>query len=277
MYGGFITDPDDDGAHFGVLFWHKDGFSTACGHGTIALGVWAVQTGRVPVDPSGATDVVVDAPSGRVTARVRTDGGTVTSVDFVSVPSYVLHTAVPVAWGGRDTTADIAFGGAIYAHVRASDLGLAVEPGQITDLIAAGRSVKWALNDTAVARHPTDPRLSGIYGTILYDDLGADSDGNPRQRNVTVFADGEVDRSPCGSGTASRVAVLWSQGLLREGQHLVHDSIVASRFVSRVADAPAVEGRPAVIPTVSGMAYRTGEHVFEVDPADPITPGFVLR
>ena len=100
MYGGFITAPDDDGAHLGVLFWHKDGFSTACGHGTIALGVWAVQTGRVPVDPSGSTDVVVDVPSGRVTARVRTDSGTVTSVDFVSVPSYVLHTAVPIAWGG---------------------------------------------------------------------------------------------------------------------------------------------------------------------------------
>src|SRR5580698_4736714 len=96
MYGGFIVPPDDSGAHFGVLFWHKDGFSTACGHGTIALGAWAVRSGRVPADPSGVTDVLIDVPSGRVRARVSTDGARVVSVDFVNVPSYVLHDEVTV-------------------------------------------------------------------------------------------------------------------------------------------------------------------------------------
>jgi proline racemase len=277
MYGGFLTPPDDDQAHFGVLFWHKDGFSTACGHGTIALGAWAVETGRVPIDPSGTTDVVIDVPSGRVTAKVHTDDAVVSSVDFISVPCYRLHAGVPVSWASRDAVADLVYGGAIYAHVRAADLGLEVVPEQITDLIAAGRHIKWALNDTTFARHPSDDRLSGVYGTILFDDLGVDAEGNPHQRNVTVFADGEVDRSPCGSGTASRVAALWEDGRLPHGRHLVHDSVVSSRFTARVLGVIDMEGRPAVIPSITGMAFRTGEHTFHVDPRDPMTPGFVLR
>lgn len=277
MYGGFITAPDDPGAHFGVLFWHKDGFSTACGHGTIALGVWALHTGRVLPDPSGVTEVVVDVPSGRVIARVHADGDAIAGVDFVNVPSYVLHTGVPVDTSRGRVHVDVAFGGAIYVHLNAVDVALAVTPEHYTELIAIGREVKWALNDTDYARHPTDDRLSGIYGTILFDDLGSDDDGNPHQRNITVFADGEVDRSPCGSGTCSRVATLAASGRLTVGQTLIHDSVVGTRFHARIVDEVAVGERPAVIPEVTGMAYRTGEHRFLLDPADLLGTGFVLR
>lgn len=277
MYGGFITAPDDPGAHFGVLFWHKDGFSTACGHGTIALGVWALHTGRVLPDPSGVTEVVVDVPSGRVIARVHADGDAITGVDFVNVPSYVLHTGIPVDTSRGRVRVDVAFGGAIYVHLNAVDVALAVTPEHYTELIAIGREVKWALNDTDYARHPTDDRLSGIYGTILFDDLGSDDDGNPHQRNITVFADGEVDRSPCGSGTCSRVATLAASGRLTVGQTLIHDSVVGTRFHARIVDEVAVGERPAVIPEVTGMAYRTGEHRFLMDPADLLGTGFVLR
>jgi proline racemase len=277
MYGGFITPPDDPGADFGVLFWHKDGFSTACGHGTIALGVWAVRTGRVMLDPSGTTDVVVDVPSGRVTARLHTDGDRVTAVDFVNVPSYLMHQNIAVDTSRGPVVVDIAFGGAIYAHLEASSVGLQVTPDNYSELIAIGREVKWALNDTPYARHPADDRLSGIYGTILFDDLGDNGDGNPHQRNITVFADGEVDRSPCGSGTCSRVAVLAASGRLTEGRILTHDSIVGTRFNARVAETVAVGQVPAVIPVVTGMAYPTGEHRFSLDPDDDLGAGFVLR
>ncbi|MGW2420645.1 proline racemase family protein [Streptomyces sp. NPDC001709] len=277
MYGGFIIPPDDEGAHFGVLFWHKDGFSTACGHGSIALAVWAVQTGRVARDPSGPTSVVIDVPSGRVTLRVHTAGERITGVDFVNVPSYRLAEQVSVATSRGDVVVDIAYGGAIYAHLDAASTGLAVNPEHYSDLIAIGREVKWALNDTEYARHPADDRLSGIYGTILYDDLGTDEDGNPHQRNVTVFADGQVDRSPCGSGTCSRVAVLAATGLLKPGRTLVHDSIVGTRFHARIARELTADGYPAVVPEVTGTAYRTGEHRFELDPADDLGSGFVLR
>jgi proline racemase len=217
MYGGFITPPDDPGADFGVLFWHKDGFSTACGHGTIALGVWAVHTGRVALDPCGITDVVVDVPSGRVIARLHSKDDHVNRVDFVNVPSYRLHTDIDVDTSRGRVVVDIAFGGAIYAHLKAASVGLRVTPENYSELIAIGREVKWTLNATEYARHPVDDRLSGIYGTILFDDLGPDPDGNPHQRNITVFADGEVDRSPCGSGTASRVAALAAAGQLKPG------------------------------------------------------------
>jgi proline racemase len=277
MYGGFITPPDDPGAHFGVLFWHKDGFSTACGHGTIALGVWAAQTGRVALDPAGSTEVVVDVPSGRVVARLHSTAGRVTAVDFVNVPSYRMHTDVEVTTARGRVVVDIAFAGAIYAHLKAASVGLEVKPENYSELIAIGREVKWALNDTEYARHPVDDRLSGIYGTILFDDLGADQNGNPHQRNITVFADGEVDRSPCGSGTCSRVAVLAADGQLKPGQILVHDSIVGTRFHARIVKEINADGHAAVIPEVTGMAYRTGEHRFELDPSDGLGIGFVLR
>lgn len=281
MYGGLLVPADDDGAAFGVLFWHKDGFSTACGHGTIALGVWAVESGRVPVDPSGVTEVRIDVPSGRVTARVHTEGSgaalRVVAVDFVNVPGYPVALDVEVATSLGPVRVDVGYGGAIYAHLRAADVGLAVEPGQVQELIRIGREVKWLLNDSEHARHPSDPRLDGIYGTILFDELGVTGTGELHQRNVTVFADGEVDRSPCGSGSASRVAVLTARGALAAGQRLVHDSIVGSRFVCAVAGTATADGVDAVVPQVTGMAYRTGASEFTVDPHDPLVPGFVLR
>jgi len=276
MYGGFIVPPDDDGAHLGVLFWHKDGFSTACGHGTIALGVWAVETGRVVAPVSGSVDVVIDVPSGRVTARVHREDARVVAVDFVNVPSWVVATDVPVSTSRGEVRVSVAYGGAIYATLPAAQLGLSVTPQRLSELVAVGREIKWALNDTQHAQHPNDPRLTGIYGTIWVDDLG-DAAGQVHQRNVTVFADGEVDRSPCGSGTCARLAVLTAEGRLPAGTVLRHDSIVGSTFTATVLGTVDVDGRPAVIPQVTGMAYRTGAHVFSVDPHDPLVPGFVLR
>ncbi len=277
MYGGFLVPADDSNAHLGVLFWHKDGFSTACGHGTIALGVWAVDSGRVPAPDDGTVDVVIDVPSGRVTARVHRAAGTTVAVDFVNVPAYVLARDVPVATSRGDVAVTVAYGGAIYASLDATTVGLSVDPIHYQELIALGREVKWALNDTEHAAHPTDPRLSGIYGTILYEDLG-DHDGQVRQRNVTVFADGEVDRSPCGSGTCARLAVLAAEGrAVPGGPALEHESIVGSRFTGTVIATTTACGRPAILPQVTGLAHRTGEHTFVVDPTDPLVPGFVLR
>lgn len=276
MYGGFIVPPDDAGAHFGVLFWHKDGFSTACGHGTIALGVWAVKTGVVEAAQDGQTDVVIDVPSGRVTARVSCRSGTVEHVSFGNVPAYVLGRGIPVETSRGRILADVSYGGAIYASVRAESVGLSVSPDSYAALLAVGREVKWALQQTDWARHPSDRRLDGVYATILYDDLGMTADG-PHQRNIAVFADGQVDRSPCGSGTSARVALLAADGTLKPGQVLTHDSLVSTRFLARVVDEVVAEGRDAVITEVQGMAYRTGEHTFVLESDDPVGTGFVLR
>lgn len=277
MYGGFITPPDDDGAHFGVLFWHKDGFSTACGHGTIALGVWAVQTGRVELSAAGATEVVIDVPSGRVVARVHADGQRVTAVDFVNVPSYATAIDVQVPTSHGPIAVTLAFGGAFYAIVDAALLRFRVTQEHLPHLIALGREIRRMLNDSPHVQHSSDPRLSGVYGTIFFEDLGPSADGNLLQRNVTIFADGEVDRSPCGSGTCARLAALHASGGITIGQVLTHESIVGSRFQARVLDTVMVDQRPAVLPQVTGIAYKTGEHTFVVDPDDDLTPGFVLR
>ena len=264
MYGCFLVPPDDEGADLGVLFWHKDGYSTACGHGTIALGAWAVESGLVAAPGDGEVDVIVDVPSGRVVARVRRRAGVVEAVAFRNVPSFVVARHVPAA-GVR---VDVAYGGAIYASVPAERLGLRVVPEDLPRLIAAGREVKRALEGTDAARHPHDRRLSGIYGTILYEELG-----DLHQRNVTIFADGEVDRSPCGSGTSARCALLAADGLLRDGQVLRHDSIVGTTFLARVVG----ETPEGLLTEVEGTAFRIGEHRFTLDPRDPLGTGFVLR
>jgi proline racemase len=296
MYGCFLVPPDDAAADLGVLFWHKDGYSTACGHGTIALAAWAVRTRLVASLPDGDTEVVLDVPSGRVTARVTCVGGAVASVAFRNVPAYVVGRKVPVGTSEGEVLADLSYGGALYASVSAASVGLSVAPEHYARLRALGREVKWALEGTPWARHRSDSRLDGVYGTILYDDLGDLRDlggidgledlGGPaadqhpthgaHQRNMTVFADGEVDRSPCGSGTSARLALLADEGRLGVGSVLVHDSVIATRFTGRVVETVSTAAGEAFVTEIRGMAHRTGEHVFLVEPGDPLLTGFVL-
>lgn len=271
MYGGFITPPDDDGADLGVLFWHKDGFSTACGHGTMALGAWAVRTGRVPAPDDGEAIVTIDVPSGRVQARVQREGGRTTGVVFRNVASRVLATGIPLSTSEGDVVIDLIYGGAVYATLPAAALGLEVTPEHTAELIRLGREIKWALDDHPAAQLD-DVQLSGVYGTILVDDLGRTETG-PWQRNVTVFADGEVDRSPCGSGTAARVALLAHTGVLADDEVLTHDSIIGTRFLAHVAGRTA----DGVIPQVAGQSFRVGRCEFELDAGDPLAEGFTLR
>jgi proline racemase len=264
MYGCFLVPPDDEGADLGVLFWHKDGYSTACGHGTIALGAWAVESGRVTAPHDGEVDVTIDVPSGRVVARVRCRAGAVETVVFRNVPAYVIARGVQA----DSVEADVAFGGAIYAFVPAARLGLRVVPESLGDLIAAGRRVKRALDGTDVARHPTDHRLSGVYGTVIHEELGP-----LHHRNVAIFADGEVDRSPTGSATSARTALLAADGALDSWETWRNESIVGTAFQARaIGEAP-----DGLLTEVEGTAFRTAEHRFVLDPRDPIGTGFVLR
>ena len=171
---------------------------------------------------------------------------------------------------------DLAWGGALYACLPASAVGLAVDADQHAELTAIGREIKWALDGSDLARHPADDRLSGVYGTILFDELPDTAEG-PAQRNVTVFADGAVDRSPCGSGTAARVAVLAADGRLDATNTLTHQSLIGTTFRARIAAATTENGHEAVVADITGSAHRTGEHVFTLEPGDELGTGFVLR
>ncbi|MFJ6937873.1 proline racemase family protein [Streptomyces sp. NPDC101132] len=276
MYGGFLVPPDDDGAHLGVLFWHKDGFSTACGHGTIALGAWAVDSGRVPAPDDGAAQVRIDVPSGRVTATVHRTGGRTTGVTFRNVPARVAARKVPVVTARGPVEVDIAHAGACYAALPARRLGLDVTPARLPELVAAGREIRAALATHPATWHPDSPLLSGVYGVILYEEL-PDTPFGPHQRNVTVFADGQIDRSPCGSGTSARLALLADDGTLAPGEDLLHESVAGTVFTARtVAPAPGAAPDAGTVTEVTGTAYRTGEHTFVLDPYDGLDTGFLL-
>ena len=264
MYGCFVVEPNDAGADLGVVFFHNAGYSTACGHGTIALVTWALDEG-VLGRSEGENHVVVDVPSGRLETWARVEDGHVRSVRFRNVPSFVWAEGVELA----ERRVDIAFGGAFYASVEER-----VEPGELPRLIELGRELKREVEAWQDVVHPLEPELRDLYGVIFWQEEG---DRPLTQRNVTVFADGEVDRSPCGSGTSARLALLDRAGRLPRGAELRHLSIVGSEFRARVIGDADVAGIPAVVTEVEGTAYRTGEHVFTVDPDDPIGEGFLLR
>lgn len=267
MYGGFVTEPVAPGSDLGVLFFHNAGFSTACGHGTIALATWAVETGVI----EAKEQLRIDVPSGTLDVEASLRHGRVERVSFRNVPSFVLLEGVRAG----ALTADVAFGGAFYASVDAAALDLAVEPANVPRFIKLGREVKRALEAAHDIVHPLEPELSGLYGVIFFQ---RDPGGDPlRQRNVTVFADGEVDRSPCGSGTSARLAILDRSGELARGQTLLHSSVIETEFEARVVGHTAVGPLPAVLTEVSGSAYLTGIHEFVLEPSDPLAEGFLLR
>ena len=264
MYGCHVVPPNDEGADLGVVFFHNAGYSTACGHGTIALVTWALDEGIVD-RIEGDNRVVVDVPSGRLETVATVRDGRVRSVRFRNVPAFVWATGVDV--GGL--IADVAYGGAFYASVPEI-----VEPSELPRLVALAREIKHGLEIRHEIVHPLEPELRDIYGVIFWQEEGRDP---LTQRNVTVFADGEVDRSPCGSGTSARLALLHASGQLPRGAELRHLSIVGSSFTGSVVDEADVAGRAAVVTEVTGSAYRTGESSFTLDPDDPFREGFLLR
>lgn len=261
MYGCFVTEPA--AADLGAVFFHNEGYSTACGHGTIALVTWALECGRLPAPGSDASteiEVSVEVPSGHLRTWAVVRRGDVTAVRFRNVPSFVLQRDVEAA----GCTVDVAFGGAFYAIAPAP---ASIDRAGLPRLIERGRAVKEALNRAGGIVHPLEPELRDIYGVIW-------TDGD---RNVTVFADGEVDRSPCGSGTSARLALLDATGRLPRGRALRHRGVVDTEFLGRVVGTAEVAGMPAVITEVEGSAHLTGRHEFVLEPGDPLGTGFLLR
>lgn len=274
MYGAVLTPPVTPEADLGILFMHNEGYSTMCGHGIIAAATVLLETGML-VKEGPEPAVTFDTPAGTVHARARFDGDRVQSVRFENVPSFVLAADVRVPLkGGGELTADIAFGGAFYAYVDAPSAGVRVQTGDIPRMQALQVEIKQHIEAHFDVRHPLEPELAGIYGVIFTD---APQRPDAHGRNVCVFADQQIDRSPCGTGTAARVALLHARGLLAQGQSYGHESIVGSLFHGRVIRPTAAGPFPAVVAEVEGDAHITGFHQFVVDPSDPQGDGFLLR
>lgn len=281
MYGALITEPVSPGAHAGVLFMHNDGWSTMCGHGVIAVSTIAVERGLMwdaAQAATGVVDFVLDVPAGPVRARATTEqveGRTrVTEVAFTNVPSFVLAPGVPIALGNRVVTADIAFGGAFYAIVDAESAGLPVDGSHLGELKRVGMAMAREAEARVKVVHPNEPGLAGIYGTIF---TAPARTAGAHLRNVTIFADAEVDRSPCGSGTAAVMAVLDEMGVLQsDDAAFVHESVIGTQFRGRVVARQRVGDHSAIVPEIAGSAWITGEHTFLIDADDPLRAGFRL-
>ncbi len=295
MSGALLTEPVTPGAHAGILFMHNEGYSTMCGHGVIAAVTIAIERGLIWCDGrtsrveggaaspearsswgEGPVTIVLDAPAGAIRARAALKAGRETRVDhvaFQNVPSFVLHGALPIALGSRQVRVDVAFGGAFYAIVDTEAVGIPLEPARLPELRRLGMDIKRAVESGHRIVHPVDQTIEGIHGTIF---TGAPVDPEAHLRNVTIFADAEVDRSPCGTGTAAVMAVLDAMSLLPSEGAFVHESLIGTLFRGRVVSRTQVGELPALVPEIEGSAWITGEHTFLVDDEDPLRDGFRL-
>lgn len=274
MYGAIPVESNNPQADFGVLFIHNEGFSTMCGHGIIALTKIVLQTGMLPVKEPETT-VKIDTPAGLVTSHARVANGNVQSIYFHNVPSFILLEDQTIKVPGLGNVKfDVAFGGAFYAFVNADELGISMAQSNVRQLIEQGMAIKLAVMKNFEIKHPFDEDLSFLYGTIFY---GKNHSPGVDSRNVCIFADGEVDRSPTGTGVSARMALHYFKGELPLGEKMVIESIIGTTFSGRPLKEVEFGPHRAVIPEVEGTAFLTGRNEWWLDPDDPLQQGFILR
>ena len=273
MYGAILTPPATEDGDVGVLFMHNEGFSTMCGHGIIALATLGPEEGLIPLDWSDPV-IRFDTPAGRVVANVFHENRRVQRVAFRNVPSFVLESDSSVRVPGLgEVRFDLAFGGAFYAYVDAPSLGLELVPAETDRIIDTAMSIKRELiGTTRLAHGVLGDDLDFLYGVILV----GPAHGKAHSRNVCVFAEGEVDRSPTGTGVSGRIAIHHHRGEIGLKETIRIESILGTTFEVAAIEALEMEGRRAVVPEVTGTACLTGRHEFIVESRDPLGSGFLL-
>jgi len=228
----------------------------------------------MPVSSRTVTSLTLDTPAGPVPVQARCRDGKVERVQFTNVPCFATHLDAPVEVEGLGAVrVDVAYGGAFFAIVDAPSLGFAVEPKEARDLVAVGNRITAAVAQQLPVRHPENADIAGVTFTeFAMPFAGPDA----VSRNAVIVAPGRIDRSPCGTGTSARLAVLHARGQLAPGQGFVHESIIGSRFEAAIARTVTVGGRPGIVPTVAGQAWITGIFQHGVDPSDPFRGGYTL-
>jgi trans-L-3-hydroxyproline dehydratase len=268
MYGAVIT--PSAVADFDVFFLHNEGYSTMCGHAIIALTKFVIDSGLV-----SKTSVTFTVPAGRIDATASVEDGKVRDAAFTNVPSFVYLRQQEVAVPNiGSVTFDVAYGGAFYAFVEASDIGLTLKAKHFDRIIDYGRRIKHAVMDQFPIQHPFEEDLSFLYGTIF---TGPAVQPGHHSRNVCIFAEGELDRSSTGSGVSARAALHHARGELQMNEKIIIESIVGSTMTVEIVELTKFGSYDSVIPKVSGTASFTGRHEFYFDPEDPFREGFIFR
>jgi len=274
MYGAVITEPLSENADFGTFFLHNEGYSTMCGHATLALTKYVLDTGIIEKH-GDEPELLIDAPPGLLKAKAFRNNGVVQSSSFINVPSFVAFIDEEVEVPGLGKIRfDVSYGGAFYAFVEADDLELELLPKNHAKLIDYGRRIKHSIMDYFEVIHPFEDDLSFLYGTIF---TSKARDTKNHSRNVCIFADGELDRSATGSGVCARAALHYAKGELELSQKIRVESIIGSTMDVEIKAIQNYGPYPAVIPEVSGAAHFTGTNEFWIDPEDPLREGFLIR
>lgn len=274
MYGCIVTPPVSPGADFGILFLHNEGYSTMCGHGIIGIVKVALETGLV-AQKTPETNIRIDSPAGLVTAHARIAEEKIQSIFFENVPSFVLALDEVIEVPGiGQVQYDIAFGGAFYVYVQAASIGLTCTPKDFAALVQKGMAIKRTIMATREISHPFEEDLSFLYGTIF---IGPPESKSAHSRNVCIFAAGEVDRSPTGTGVSGRLAIQHARQEVSLNEPIAIESIIGTRFSGKIIQETTFGPYAAIIPQIEGSAYITGRHEFLIDPADPLKEGFILR
>lgn len=273
MYGAILTEPATEDGDIGVLFIENGGMGTMCGHGTIGVSKVVFDTGMLP-SREGVNELKIDAPAGRVTSYVDIRDGVVREIFFHNVPAFLYEADVRIPLPGfGEVTADVCFGGAFYIFVEASQLGLEIVPDHAHKFADLGMKIKEAIPEVLRVSHPIESGIDWYYGTVMHTPPQVEGD-RIVTRNVTVFGEAEVDRSPCGTGTSARMAQLYAKGILKPGMVLENHSIIDTVFEGRIERETEVAGKPALIPRISGMAYISGFNNLVLEPNDPMPEGF---
>jgi proline racemase len=272
MYGVIPTAPCHPDADLAVLFTHQEGYSTMCGHATIAIGRWAVDTGRVAL-VDGKARFGLEAPCGVVRVEVEACDDGAPLVAFESVESFASHLdqAVDVSGLGR-VAFDIAFGGAFYAILPASRIGLSLMDSPLAELVAAGVAITDAVRAALTIEHPTEPDLGFLYGTILTDDVALGDHGGQASTNLCIFAEGQIDRSPTGSGVTARIALAAARGEMAVGQECEIRGVSGEGFSGRLASHEDGVSRVRV----AGRSWYAGRAEFIAEAGDRFAYGFEL-
>jgi len=275
MYGALLVEPDLPGADLAVLFMHNEGYSTMCGHAIIALGRYAVDEELV-ARQEPVTTVNIEAPCGLIVATVEVRDGMAGAVSFESVPAFLFARDQTIELPGFGAISfDIAYGGAFYALADCHQFGLEFGRDRVRDFVDAASALTETLKAEFPLSHPDHSDLAFLYGTILTD--GKDAFSGEATKNICVFAEAEVDRSPTGSGVTARLAAMHAKGQIDIGQTRTFESIAGSRFSGAVAKTAKTGPHDAIIARVGGRAYYSGRTEFIVEPDDDLGRGFLLR
>jgi proline racemase len=262
-------------AELGYVIAESTEYPAMSGSNTICTATVLLETGMVAMTEP-VTELVLEAPAGLIRLRCECSDGKVTAVRFTNHPAFAWHLGASIEVPGIGTiTADVAWGGMAYVLVDAASLGFSLTPDEARELCVQGQAIKTAAAEQISAVHPENPAFPGITQTEFTGPLRRE-DGVLTARNAVVVSPGRLDRSPCGTGTCARLAVMHARGQIAAGERFVHESVIGSQFTATVDEQATVGQYPAVVISVAGQAWITEMSQVGYDPSDPFPAGYTL-